>query len=114
MQAELTKGERSLTRLQQIAREETAAVRSGDIEKLCRLTEMLPQSLEGLREGGLPSAPQAEQILEEIRRAHEQAEKYLQEQLRAVRRLLQHCATARRTLRAYGKRSSPGQVDNQG
>jgi hypothetical protein len=114
MQSDATISERRLTRLRQIAREESAAVRSGDIEKLCRLTEMLPDALEGLRQGGLPSVPQAEQILEEIRRAHEQAEKYLQEQMRAVRRLLQHCATARRTLRAYGKRSSPGQVDNRG
>src|SRR5258708_1787404 len=111
--------ERGLQRMQQIAREETAAVRTRDADTLCRLTELIPNTVEGLRQSGLPaslSGPETETVLNEIRHAHEQAERYLEEQLRSVRLLLQQCSTARRTLRAYGKRTSAAnlqQIDNR-
>lgn len=81
---------------------------------LCRLTELLPHSLENLRQNGLPAGPEAEAVIAEVRQAHEQAERYLQEQMRSVRLLLQQCATARRTLRAYGKRGGLAKLDNRG
>jgi hypothetical protein len=100
--------------MQQIAKEELAAVRSGDTDMLCRLTELLPHSLEELRQSGLPNDPETQSVLNEIRQAHEQAEKYLEEQMRAVRLLLQQCAASRHTLRAYGQRQSLSRLEGTG
>ncbi len=113
MPADTMTSERGLARVRQIAKEERAAVVAGDTEMVCRLTELLPHSLESLRENGVPNTPEAVVVLDEMRQAHEQADRYLQEQMRSVKLLLQQCATARRTLRAYGKRNGLARVDNR-
>ena len=111
-------GARGLTRLRQIAKEEAAAIQVNDTETLCRLTALLPHAISDCELAIANTNTQCEidnsQLFDEIRQAHEQAERYLQEQMRSVRLLLQQCAMARRTLKAYGKRGPLAQVDNRG
>lgn len=120
MQAEVARPEpgiKELKRIRQIAKEEAAAARAGDAETVCRLTELLPQAVADCQAAIADSDPQFavrnSRLLDDIRAAHEQAQKCLEEQMAAVRLLLQQCTTARRTLRAYGKKRSAAQLDNQ-
>ncbi len=117
MQADVMSPEMSLARIRQIASEESAAVQAGDAVTLCRLTELLPHSIADYERAVANSSPKTAidnmQVWDEIRDAHEQAERYLQEQMRSVKTLLQQCATARRALTVYGQRTPAPQVDNR-
>jgi hypothetical protein len=109
--------DRSLIRLRQIALEEEAAATVGDVEELCRLTELLPAALEELA-SALEKAPRAvirnRHWLEEIQASHSRAEKYLEDEMRAVRAQLNQFTTARTTLRAYGRMAKTSDLDHAG
>src|SRR5438874_442686 len=111
-------GLRELKRLRQIAKEEADAARNGDAETPCRLTELLPQAVadcqSAAKNEGSEFAARNALLLEEIRVAHEQAERCLEKQMKAVRVMLLQCTTARQTLRAYDKNASLPRLDNQG
>jgi hypothetical protein len=113
MKGEAMTAERGLVRVRQIAAEELAAIHAGDEDRLCCLTELVQPAIEGLRQTGLPSGPDTLQILEEIRLAHVEVERFLEEQMREVRLMLQQCSTARTTLRAYGAKGTAARFDNR-
>lgn len=108
--------ERALLRLQQLAKEERAAVAAGDIEALCRIAELLPATMEAL--SGVQATPAPERlnartpnraaIIQEALEAHAAAEAFLTERLKVASEQLQQHAAARRLAQTYGRRPRPG------
>ena len=111
MPAEMMTAERGLKRIRQIAAEELAAIHARDETALCRLTELMQPAVEDLCKASVPPHPEVAEVLAEVRQAHEQAERYLEEQMKIVRSMLQQYTTARSTLRAYGNRTPIVQFD---
>ena len=109
--------ERALIRLRQITTEEKAAVSAGNIDELCRLSELLPSAIAELASacetsGSQAAATTAEQ-LDEIRTTHHVIERYIESEMRAITTQLQQFSKARTTLRAYGRMASDAQLDNR-
>lgn len=108
--------ERALLRLQQLAKEERAAVAAGDVEALCRIAELLPAAMEALSgaqaiptpENQSARTPDLSAVIEEALDAHAAAEAFLTERLKAAAQQLQQHATARRLAQTYGRRPRPG------
>jgi len=116
--------ERALQRLQQLAREERAAVAASDVEALCRIAELLPPTMNaltgiqafrrsGVQEHQMPEylnarTPDLSAVIEEIQAAHAEAEAFLTARMSAIAEQLKQFAAARRMERVYGRRPRPG------
>ena len=100
--------ERSMERLQQLAREEREAVDSSNTEALCRIAEIYLPAVNAVRYQFManPAASSAkyEIQLKGIELAHNKAITYLQSRLSAVSAELKQNSSSRRTAKAYGNR----------
>lgn len=91
-------------------------MRDGNVEELCRLTQMLPEGIADLQSAceHSPLGRDHLPMIEDLLCAHHRVEKYLERQIDEVRGLLMQYGTARRTMRAYGKSLTAAQLDNRG
>jgi hypothetical protein len=109
------KADRALVRMRQSTKEVAGTVRPGDNDFPCRVRQPEPQTLDNYRPSRMRDGTETDTAQDQIRRTHEQAERYLQDQMRAVRLLQQQCSAARQTPSASGKRHVPiVQLDNRG
>jgi hypothetical protein len=107
MNAPLLTPERALLRLEQLAREERAAVALEDVEALCRIAELLPSTMQPLLNRPILFSPAQKATIAEIQAAHAEAEAFLTARMKSVSAQLKQCASARRTTRAYAPSPSP-------
>lgn len=107
--------DRALARLEQLAREERAAVKIGDVEAICRISELLPDAtsiaLAGAYERTEPIAARIEAILA----SHRVAETYLASRLAETRETLRQLSGGKRAVTGYWRHiQMPGRVQSQG
>jgi len=94
-------GDRALARLRQLAAEEKAAARRGDVDAVCHIAGLLGGAME-LAESALRSGlPEAREVLREASEAHAAAEELLLSRMAAVRERLSDLRATRRATRAY-------------
>ena len=92
--------ERALIRLRQLVAEQRTAIAHGDVEALCRISDLLPITVAAL--GTIvPGGPEAQTIIDDARQAQVEAEQFLSERMSHARSLLQQIARSRNSSRAY-------------
>ena len=96
-----TDGLRSLERLQQMAREQRAAVAADDAATLCRIATLIPRVMEQLTRYPPTVTPEVVATVKEIQEAHGELEAYLQDRMAELSVRMRHCADGRQALRAY-------------
>lgn len=99
--------ERALLRLEQLAREERAAVAREDVEALCRIAELLPSAMQPLLDRPLLFTAAQKASIAEIQAAQAEAEAFLITRMGSVSAQLKQCASVRRTTRAYAPSPAP-------
>jgi hypothetical protein len=107
MSAPLLSPERALLRLEQLAREQRAAVAREDVEALCRIAELLPSALQPLLDHPLPFSAAQREAIAAIQAAHAEAEAFLTDRMKSVCAQLKQVAAVRRTTRAYASSPPP-------
>lgn len=95
--------ERALKRLRQLAREEQAAVASGNTQALCRTAALLPATMQALKGACLHEDPELAEVITEIQAAHEAALSYLEAEMTRAAEVLQRFASARRAVLGYAR-----------
>lgn len=108
--------ERALSRLRQLAREERAAVASGNTQALCRAAALLPATMQALEGARFHEDPALAEVIVEIQAAHEAALSYLDAEMTRTAEALRRFASARRAILGYARRPlpSPQRIDNCG
>jgi hypothetical protein len=99
--------ERALARLEQLAREEQAAVSASDLDALCRVSALLHDAVTRLMSGPLDGISRLTERVDTIQAAHGSAESFLSARMAENREMLRHLAGARRTIRGYGNAPTP-------
>jgi hypothetical protein len=103
--------ERALIRLRQLAAEQRAAIAHGDVEALCRISDLLPATVGALGTTA-PEGPGAQAIIDDARQAQVEVEQFLSDRMNHARSLLQQIARSRNSSRAYaGQTSRASRVD---
>lgn len=95
--------ERALIRLEQLAKEERAAVRDGDVEALCRISLLLPDATALAVAGSYGAEARLAERVESIQAAHRAAESFLNMRLAETREALRQLAGGKRTLSGYAQ-----------
>jgi hypothetical protein len=113
MSAPLLTPERALLRLEQLAREERAAVAREDVEALCRIAELLPSAMQPLLEHPLLLSAAQRASIAEIQAAQAEAEAFLTSRMGSVSAQLKRCASVRRTTRAYAPAPAPDSAQEE-
>jgi hypothetical protein len=107
--------ERALCRLEQLAREERAAVLNGDVDAICRISELLPDATSSaLAADHVRTTPFTERI-EAILESHRAAESFLAARLTETRTALRQIGGGQRAMNGYGRSAQlAGRVQSQG
>ncbi|HSV74262.1 MAG TPA: hypothetical protein VLH79_10925 [Chthonomonadales bacterium] len=92
---------RALARLRQLAAEEMAAVRAGDVEALCHLSALLTDATARAERAMRSGSAEAREAARDAREAHAAAEALLHSRMAAVRERLRDLAATRRATTAY-------------
>lgn len=95
--------ERALARLEQLAKEERAAVAAGDVEAICRISELLPDATELAVGGNYGPGTRLTERVEAIQSAHRAAESFLNTRLAETREALRQLSGGKRTMSGYGR-----------
>jgi hypothetical protein len=108
--------ERALKRLQQLAREEQAAVASKNTEALCRAAALLPAATQALVSARFHEDPTLAEVIAEIQAAHKAALSYLDAEMNRTAKALRCFASVRRAILSYARHTlpAPQRIDNCG
>lgn len=108
--------ERALKRLRQLAREEQAAVATGNTQALCRTAALLPATMQALEGACFHEDPKLAEVIAEIQAAHEAALSYLKAEMTRAGEALRRFASARRAVLSYARHpfSPPPRIDGRG
>jgi hypothetical protein len=87
---------RALARLRQLAREESIAVDTCDVDGLCRAVALLPSAMQDYADSAPTLDDAARQAIAEILQAHDRARGFLEMRLDALSVRLCHLAAAKR------------------
>ena len=101
-----TESERAILRLEQLAREEAAAVDAEDIDALCRISELLPDVTADVLNGTYPASARLDDRVSAILSSHRCAEAFLSQRISETREALRLIGGGQRASSGYGNRSS--------
>ncbi len=111
----IPRAERALIRLEQLAREERAAIAAEDVGMLCHVCTLLPDAEAKLEAAGVDGIAGIGERLAEIRSAHEASETFLTKRMADTMEALRQFGGVRRTMRGYGapSRQNTGRVSSE-
>jgi hypothetical protein len=98
-----TESERALRRLEQLAREERAAVLAQDVEALCRISALVPDATTDVLKGQYSHNDRFDARVSEVLAAHSAAETFLNNRLEETRDALRLLSGAQRAATGYGR-----------
>ena len=102
--------ERALVRLEQLAREETAAVAAGDVEAICRISLLLPDATDLAVAGQYGPETRLTERVQAIQAAHRVAESFLNTRLAETREALRQLTGGKRTMSGYSRAPRAAQM----
>jgi hypothetical protein len=107
--------ERALVRLEQLAREERAAVEAGDVDAICRISLLLPDATERAVAGDYGPDTRLAERVEAIQSSHRAAEAFLNNRLAETREALRQLSGGKRIMSGYaGSSLGLGAVRGEG
>ena len=99
---DVVESERALARLEQLAREEQAAVDAADVDAVCRISELLPDATAFVLKGVYSPETRLRERIAVIQDAHRAAEDFLGVRLAETREALRNLNGSKRTMHGYG------------
>ena len=98
-----TDAERALSRLEQLAREEQAAVEAEDVDAVCRISELLPEVTAQVLSGHYSTKSRLAERVAAIQDSHSAAERFLSLRLAETREALRLLGGGKRAASGYGR-----------
>jgi hypothetical protein len=106
--------ERALARLEQLAREEQAAVDAADVDAICRISELLPEATAFVLKSVYNPETRLRERVAAIQETHRAAEEFLGARLAETREALRNLGGGRRTMHGYGRSQQCGAIRAEG